>query len=156
MKLRNLVGMTLGTGIALVSGSAALAAPSDVIDIQKTTLGFDTVIRVELPAKVVGADDSTIVGELAPFEQTLSYGASKEITFTGTFKSDAEVETKVKTTLCPEIHEMELNPYRDNGVKGLRKFRQKLRPFIIQLVGTRHLASGGTSPYSTLLVCKTK
>ena len=154
MKITNTVGKALSITLAFAFSPLAFAAPAELtIEVQKASMAFNTFIRVELAAKVVEADDSAVLGESSPFLETLSYGASKDSAFTGTFKSQAELDAKVQGTLCQESHDIELSPYRENGVMGMRKFRQKVRPFFIQLTGTLTTAAG-SGPFASSVVCK--
>ncbi len=143
------MGILAATGLCI----SASAAPNELLEVQKTSLAFQTFIRVEMPARVVEAEDTSILGESSPFVQSLSYGASKETGFRDNFTSEAELNARVQSTVCQEIHDVEVAPFRENGTRGTRRFRQKIRPFMAQLSGIRH-APQQVSTFSITVICK--
>lgn len=119
----------------------------------QASLVFNSWIRVEVSAKVIEAVDSSVINEPAPFIQSLSYTGKKDLTFKSSFGSETELRDKILNTLCKDLHDVDLDPLREAGAKGLRKFRMKLSPAYISIKGTIHSAQNIKSFESTVF-CK--
>ncbi len=100
-------------------------------------LSFQSWIRVEVAATVVQSDDDSIQGQSLPFHQSLQYTGSKSLAFTGEFNTEAELIERVKNALCKQLFSVDLNPQREAGAKGTRKFTLNLHPFYVTVKGTR-------------------
>ena len=100
-------------------------------------LSFQSWIRVEVAATVVQSDDDSIQGQSLPFLQSLHYTGSKNVMFTGEFNSESELQERVKATFCKQLYSVDLNPQREAGAKGTRKFTMNLLPFYVTVKGTR-------------------
>ncbi len=113
--------------------------PAPVLKFYPESVGmsFQSWIRVEVAATIVQSDDPSIQGQSLPFHQSLYYTGSKSLTFTGEFKSEAELIDRVKTTFCKQLYSVDLNPQREAGAKGTRKFTANLYPFYVSVNGTR-------------------
>ena len=114
-------------------------APAPVLKFYPETaaMAFQSWIRVEVAATVVQSDDNSIQGQSLPFLQSLYYTGSKSLAFTGEFNSEADLAERVKTIFCKQLYSVDLNPQREAGAKGSRKFTLNLHPFYVTVKGTR-------------------
>lgn len=131
---------------------SAQAAPIEVFQTERASLAFQTWVRVEVAAKVVGAEDSSIIGESSPYLQSLLYTSSKQFSFLETFKTANEIRSRVLNDFCEVRHDVDLKPNREAGALGTRVFRQKIKAFLITVNGT-HKIDDKIKPFEVTVVC---
>lgn len=124
----------------------------ELLIVNQVSYDFDTHIRVGVQAQVLEAPDATLVGQPAPYIQSLRYSASKSVVINQQFSSMNAVQTFMNDQLCKEIHEVTLNPIRDSGVKGNQTFIAKMKANAILVTGLNVTDKGKT--FTKSLFCK--
>jgi hypothetical protein len=131
---------------------SAIALPIENYQVEKASLSFQTWVRVEVAAKVVSADDVSIVGESSPFIQSLLYTSSKQHSFTGLFQTTEEISSIVRSSICMDRFDVDLKPNREAGALGTRVFKQKIHPIFVSLSGA-HKIENKTTPFTVTVFC---
>jgi hypothetical protein len=147
-----MIHLILVSLISVLVSFTSFAAPAEKWVAEKASFNFDTFIRVKIPAQVVEAEDTRIVGETTAFIQSLLYTANKSAEFQGIFNSESEVKSVILKDLCPSEHEVELLPMRHEGSKGDRGFKSKNKPFTVSVTG-KIVRSETVKPFTVFTVC---
>jgi hypothetical protein len=137
------------------AASSFASAPVERWTSEKVSYSFDTWIRVQMQGTVFEAEDGRLVGESAPYLQSLLYTGNKTSDLTRTFASENEWKIYVTQELCLGEHEIDLKPIRNDGAKGVREFRGKVKPFTVSVSGKATVADK-VKPFSLYVVCVKK
>ncbi len=137
------------SAILLLSPSAFAG---EILTIIRADHDFDTHIRVVIPAQIIEAPDTSLVGQASPYIQSLRYTASKQVVLNQQFTSLAEITTFMRDQLCKDIHEVTLLPIRDLGTKGTNSFIAKMKAKMITVSGIHVTAKG--KAFTQTIVCK--
>jgi len=124
----------------------------ELLTINRADYDFDTHLRVGMPAQIVEAPDASLVGQSAPFIQSLRYTASKQVILNLNFSSLMEITVYMRDQLCKEIHHITLLPIRDSGTKGTNSFVAKMNAKMITVTGVNVTAKGKV--FTQTMSCK--
>jgi hypothetical protein len=121
--------------ILVISLLSSVAYAADTYRAEKVSFDFNTWVRVEVSAKVVESDDASLKGENSPFIQSLLYTGSISQPFHGNFDSEASMKDQARLQFCSSLFDVDTVPQREKGAKGIRTFKQKLKPSFIAITG---------------------
>jgi hypothetical protein len=138
-----------------VAVSSFASAPVERWTSEKVSYSFDTWIRVQMQGTVAESEDGRLIGESSPFIQSLLYTGNKATDLSRTFASESDWKNFVMLELCRSEHEVDLKPIRNDGAKGVREFRGKVKPFTVSISGTVSIGDK-LKPFSLYVVCVKK
>jgi hypothetical protein len=127
------------------------SAQSGWYSVEKVSLEFHELIRVELQGMVAESADPTLKSMALPYKQTLHYYGSLSRPERRYFPSVAEIRAWVTTEICKETHEQTLKPMRENGSIGSIPIKSKTKPSSVSVTGTRIETKG--APLSETVFC---
>ena len=139
----------------LTATSSQASAPVERWTGEKVSYSFDTWIRVQMQGTVVEAEDGRLIGENSPYIQSLLYTGNKSTELSRTFASENEWKTYVTQELCRSEHEVELKAVRNDGTKGVRDFKGKVKPFTVSVTGNATVGDK-VKAFSLFFVCVKK
>ena len=112
--------------------------------VEKVSLEFHELIRVELQGTVVESSDPALKATSIPFLQSLHYFGSLSRPERRYFPSISEIRAWILTDLCKETHEQTLKPMREVGNIGINPIKSKVKPTSVTARGTRIETKGAT------------
>jgi hypothetical protein len=127
------------------------SAQSGWYQVEKLSLGFHELIRVELQGTVAESSDPALKSMAIPFRQTLHYHGSITRPERKYFPSVAEIRAWITTEICKETHDQTLRPLRETGSIGSSPIRTKTKPESVTATGTRIETKG--APLSETVFC---
>ncbi|MBU6152734.1 MAG: hypothetical protein KGP28_00400 [Bdellovibrionales bacterium] len=119
--------------------------------VEKVSLEFHELIRVELQGTVVESSDPSLKATSIPFLQSLHYFGSLSRSERRYFPSISEIRTWILSDVCKETHEQTLKPMREVGNIGINPIKSKVKPISVTAIGTRIDSKGAT--YSETVFC---
>lgn len=112
-------------------------AQSGWYHVEKVSLDFHELIRVELQGSVVESKDPGLKSMNVPFLQTLHYFGSSARAERRYFPNITEIRAWILSEVCKETHEQTLKPLRETGSIGIHPIKSKITPNSVTAVGTR-------------------
>ncbi len=131
---------------------ARASTPSGWYQVEKLTLEFHELLRVELQGVVRESSDPANLSMTVPFLQTLHYYSSISRIDRRAFPSVAEIRAWINREVCTEIHEQVLKPLRETGNIGIQPIKSKVRPISVTAIGTR--VETKDTPLNDTVYCK--
>ena len=132
--------------------NGAVAETPASLSISKIDFSFETRIRVQVKGRVAEAEEAKLIGANTTYTQSLTYIGRSGRDANRTFASLAELRLWLENEACSEIHEVDLRPIRELGVRGDQSFRGRLKPFTVRALGKDH--SVPEKALSEMVVCK--